>query len=264
MSRTLNFVDHLLLMGRNLQRLGQNQAAARLFLRLSTFPHLSMGLAEEAQFRLAELHLNLGQYKKARRHLAAALAYQPDNPHYHHLMATILEDDDEGNQDLALEHYRLAVKFDPHHTDYLCDHGLCALGQDRAAEGLKALRRAAELAPDDPEVLRRVVQGLGEEGELGEAQSLLRAALFRHPRDERFKDLWSRHQFQVLSAEQDSPSPARLKKPARPMLLPFVRPAPDNHPKPVGRKLVRRDLPSPTPPPHQPAPRRLANKKKAR
>src|SRR5262245_34740656 len=94
-SKTLPIADHLLDRARNLLNVGQTRQAAQVFERLAAMPGLSADVAEEAQFRLAELHLKTQEYKKARRHLAAALAYQPQEAHYHYLMATLVEDDED-------------------------------------------------------------------------------------------------------------------------------------------------------------------------
>jgi tetratricopeptide (TPR) repeat protein len=256
MSRTLNFTQNLLAMGRNLQQCGQTQAAARLLSRLSSFRELPSDLAEETHVRLAELHLQSGRFKKARRQLAAALALQPDNAHYHYLMAGAVEEDDARAPQRALTHYRRCAILDPDNAEYLCGWGLLALSQGETAEALKALRRAVELAPDDPEILRQVVRGLRAEGETAEAKKILRTALFRNPRDQRFRALWTHHQFQLLRADQQADEqPCEPHKKRGPVLLPFARPAPD------GKKQIRHDLPSGTPGPRLPQRRRLSGKK---
>ena len=53
-------------------------------------------------------------------------------------------------------------------------------------------------APEIWRPLGPVAQGLRAEGLNDEAGDLLRAARFRHPRDQRFQDLWRQHQFQRL------------------------------------------------------------------
>src|SRR5438128_2854671 len=93
MSTTLNLADRLFQNACNLHQLGRSSAAARLFARLAAWRDLPRDLAEEAQVRLAEIHLEHEQPKQARRHLAVALALQPDCAHYHYLMAIALEDD---------------------------------------------------------------------------------------------------------------------------------------------------------------------------
>ena len=257
MGKTLKFLDHLLRMAHDLERLGQNQQAARLLTQLLTFRDLPGDVAEETRVRLAELHLKSGEFKKARRQLTAAVSAQPENAHVHYVMATAVEDDDECDPRRALGHYRRCLQLDPDNAEYLCDFGNLALTVGDVDEGLKSLRRAGELAADNIDILRRVVKGLSDVGKIDEAKRLLRIALFRNPRDRRFRDLWAQHQFQLLFIEQRKPEePAPAHKKRGPVLLPFVRPAP------ADKKLVRHDAPCALPGPKQPARRRLSGRSK--
>ena len=160
MSKTLPFTQHLLAMGRNLERLGQTRAASRLLSRLASFGDLPKDVAEETNLHLAELHLQSGHFKKARRKLAAALTLQPDNARYHFLMAGAAEEDDTCDPRRALWHYRRCTKLAPGNPAYWCALGLCAIDQGEKEEGLDALRRAHESVPEDYEILSQVVQGL--------------------------------------------------------------------------------------------------------
>lgn len=263
MSRTLNFAEHLMELGRNLQQRGQSQAASRLLSRLSSFSDLPQDVAAEAHLRLAELYLQGDQLHRARRELTAALVLQPDNAHYHFLMAGAVEDEEGCDRRRALMHYRRCCKLDPDNAEYLCALGLFALEQGETAEGLKALRRAGSLAPDNHAILGQVVKGLREAGAMDEARKLLQTALFRNARDQRFRDLWTHHQFQLLHAnQQDDERTGQPHKQRGPVLLPFARPAPEDTPLPGGKKRLRHDLPSGTPGPKLPVRRRLSGKKK--
>src|SRR5262249_48071848 len=79
-------------------------------------------------------------------------------------------------------------------------------GRPRPAGGAAGagVRRAAELAPDAPEVLDRVVEGLCQEGSADEARRLLLAARFRNARDARFQRLWTDFRFRQLHEEQEA------------------------------------------------------------
>src|SRR5258708_4561500 len=136
MSRTLNLCDHLLSQGRHFQQLGVDHLALRSLTRLARLRELPPPIAEETQSRLAELLLKQGKFTQARRHLAAALAHQPDNAAYHHLMAVALEEDPKGDRDLALEHYRRSVEFDADNPYYHCDAVLFALRHGATDEAL--------------------------------------------------------------------------------------------------------------------------------
>src|SRR5262245_41901982 len=114
MSAILSFTQRLLDMGRNLQRLGQTHAASRLLSRLAS-RDLPAELAEETHFQLAELHLERGELKRARRRLAAAMALGRDNAHYHFLMGGAIERDEDCDPSRALWHYRRSTRLDPSH-----------------------------------------------------------------------------------------------------------------------------------------------------
>jgi tetratricopeptide (TPR) repeat protein len=252
MSMTLNLADRLLAMGRNLQELGRTQDAVGLLDRLEGFRQLPADVAEETQARLAEIALERRQYKKARRHLTAALVYRPANGHYHYLMAVALENDESGDRHRAAEHYRKALRLDPNQPDWLGDFGLLALRLGQTEEGLRCLRRAVELAPDDPEVVGRLAEGWQDEGRPEEARRALQAALFRNPGDRRFRRLWEDFQFDRLRRQQEQRRrQARLGGgDDRPTLLPFVRLETGRPSNRLSRKIIRRDPPSPPAPPH--------------
>ncbi len=204
MSRTLNFVEQLLDMGRRLKAHGQTDAAAQLLKRLASFKKMPRDSAVEMHLRLGNLYFDRGEYKRARRHLVALLTIQPDHAAAHHLLARACEDDDSCDIARALLHYRRGARLDRDNAVYWCDLGLLALDLGEKEEGLKALRRAGKLAADDPNVLELVLQGLCGEGETIEATRMLHAALFRNVRDQRFRELQTRHQFRLLHGVQQA------------------------------------------------------------
>ena len=181
MSTTLNLADRILDTACNLHHLGRSHDAAQLLNRLASWRDLPRDCAEEAHVRLAEIHLEFEQPKQARRHLAIALALEPECAHYHYLMAVALEDDPKCDPRRADGPYRRCLALDPEHAEYQCDYGVYAVQQGRARAGLAALRRAAALAPDDPDMLGRVAAGMRQADRADEAKELLRAALFRNP-----------------------------------------------------------------------------------
>jgi Tfp pilus assembly protein PilF len=241
MSMTLNLVDRLLDRARNLRRHGQNEASARVFSRLTGLRDLPADIAEEAHVGLAEIRLEQEQHKQARRHLAAAIAHEPGCAHYHYLMAVAVEDDPHADPKRAGVHYRRSLALDPDEATYQCDYGLFALRHGNRRAGLAALRRAAAAAGDDPEMLGRVAAALREADRADEARSLLRAALFRNPRDRRFRDLWERHQFDMIHAAQQECSQRWSVNAPAPVLLPFR--LPKKRVRRVGDKLIRTDGP---------------------
>jgi tetratricopeptide (TPR) repeat protein len=246
MSRTLNLVDGLLLRGRARQQFGRVQDAFSIFSRLTGFRELPRDVAEEAQQRLGEIELGRKRYRRACRHLAAALRFDPDNARTHRLLASALRARGEGHWDDAARHYRRALELDPEQADCLAEAGLLACRTGHAEEGLRQLREAVGLEPDRPELLTQLVRGLRLAGRWDEARRELRAALFRHPRDRRFRRLWDDFQFQQLRREQRAARrPVKGAADDGPVLLPFT-PAP----KAAGKgepKILRKEGPAPAP-----------------
>jgi tetratricopeptide (TPR) repeat protein len=263
MSRTLNLIDCLLARGRHLQKIGREQDALHTFERLAGFRQLPRPVAEETQVRLAELLVDRGEFQSARRHLAAALIQKPTSARYHFLMASALEADDKGDDRRALEHYRMSLEIDGDQPECLGEAGILALRLGKVVEGLKWLRRAVELAPDEAEAVARLAEGLQEIGRSEEARMTLRAALFRNPRDGQFRKLWNEFHFHELREDQESARETRWEsvEEERPVLLPFLRPV--SAPARASGKRIRRDPAAPLPPPHVPRRGRLPDHKHA-
>jgi tetratricopeptide (TPR) repeat protein len=253
MSGTLNLIDRLLTRGRILHQLQCDREALDVFGRLSAFHELPADVAEEAQVSLAEIHIRRRRMKTARRHLTVALLYRPDSARYHHLMATALGVKSDAVRARAAEHYRKSLEFDPEQPVCLADFGLLTLLRGQIEDGLQRLRQAAEMAPDDPLVLGKLVKGLRLAEAFDEALSVLRAARFRNPRDGRFLRLYNDYMFRWLRRRQRVERRAAVRAEAKgPTLLPFpgrgVETAVSTH----NGKVIRIDPPGPTPAPHLP------------
>jgi tetratricopeptide (TPR) repeat protein len=217
MQATLNLFEHVLGRARRLQGLGRPREAGQLYRRLANFRELPPDVAEETQARLAELHLRRRRYGAARRHLAAALVLRPDGARYHYLMATALQADEGGDLERAAFHLARAVELAPDRVRYRCEAGLLAVRRGDAEGGLALLRQAAGQAPEQPEVVGRLVKGLLLAGRPDEARSAVRAALFRAPRSPRLRKLSHDLEFQLLRRDADQSA-----EPAGPVVLPFV------------------------------------------
>ena len=263
MSRTLNLIRGLLARGRKLHKLGVDGDALLALSRLSSFRELPAGVAEETQRRLAELLLKQRKYIRARRHLAALLAHQPQNPHYHYLMARTVEKDLRADPKRAVEHYRQALAIEPNHPRYLCDFGLAALRIGRKRTGLESLRRALELAPDDAVVVGKVVDGLSQRGRYREALRAVRAAIFRNPGERRFRKLWQDVRFRQTRALQQAAHRRAQAVGEETMLLPFVPSPATARPVQVGLRIYRHDTGPTLPHPHFPRPARKTDQKHA-
>lgn len=222
MIKSFNLVASVLSQGRRLHELGQFPQAALLLRKLVAFQQLPAEIAEEAQSRLADIQFRQGQFVRARRHLRAALAHQPTNADYYHRLAVALEDDPNADPLRALNHYKRCLKLDPKNPHYWCDFAFAACNAGQQEQGLKALRKANRLAPDDAEVLSLVVRGLCGEGCEEEARQLLKAALFRNPRNFRFRGLWNRFQFDLLfERQQKRTAPKEQTNVVKTLILPF-------------------------------------------
>ena len=247
MSMTLNLVDRVLARARHLRAVGRTDDALSLFERVAGFRDLSAAAAEETQVQLAELHLRRRRFRRARRHLTAALAHRPDSARYHYLMGRAVNGGSAADPRRAAEHYRRSLELKPDQPRCLCAYGTLALQLGRREEGLTCLRRAVELAPDDPETVRQAAAGLRQANEAGEALAVLRAAHFRNPHDARFRKLWADFQFRQLRREQETARLGDEDGDEGPVLLPFVR---LTAAAPRERKIIRHDAPAPLPPPH--------------
>ena len=203
MTTTLNLFDHLLSMGKKYQELGRTLDALRVLTRLAGLREMPGEVAEECQVRLGEMQLKRRRFRRARRHLTAALQHAPEQARTHHLLAQAYLGDGRGDQQRAEEHFRRSLELDDTQVACLVDAGLLAIKLGQCEEGLGWLRRAAELAPDDWQVIGKLARGLRLTGHAEEGRKILRFALFRNPRSPRFRKLWTDCQFQLLRQEQE-------------------------------------------------------------
>jgi tetratricopeptide (TPR) repeat protein len=256
MTRILNLVDHLLADGQRKLAMGRTHEGVRILTRLTGLRSLPAPAAEEAQARLAEVHLRQRRFRRARRHLTAALLHNPDHAEHHYQMARACQADGRGDLLRAADHYRRALELQPDHVNALVQGGLLALKSSQSQQGLRDLRRALELAPDDPNVLGKCARGLTRAGRTDEARALLRAALFRNPRTPAFRKLWNLFQFQQLRRQQEEDRLGReaaLPDKDGPRILPFIRLMPTE----TGPARATAGGPATLPGPHRP---RLASR----
>src|SRR5262245_52659907 len=160
MSGTLNLIDRLLAIGRNLQQVHQHFQARRYLGRLAALPDLPAEIAEEVQVRLGEIALRRRHYRRARRHFSIALLYRPDSSRYHWLMGRALKRGQDRDLERAAAHYEKAIASEPEQPRCLAEYGLLCLRINRTEEGLAALTRAVDLTPNDPDIVDKLVKGL--------------------------------------------------------------------------------------------------------
>jgi tetratricopeptide (TPR) repeat protein len=246
MSTTLHVFRYCLDQARKFHELGRLRDALAILGRLANFRRLPNAVLGEVRGRMAEIELQLGEHRKARRHLTVALASGNDKARHHQLLAQAIEDDTNADESRALDHYRESLQLDANQPAIWAKLGQLALRIGEIEEGVMALRRAAELAADDPQILRQVTEGLIDAGQVDEARRGLQAARFRNPRDQRFKKLWNEFQFHQLHDQQQK---ARRRQCRAPVLLPFLRVTCGPESTPC---LIREDGPASLSPPHRP------------
>lgn len=245
MSRTLNLVECLLTAARKLHQNGQHARALDLLSRLSRLRNLPDAVAEEAHALLGELYFRQDRFRKARRHLTAALLYRPDSADYHFRMAQAIEVDPDSRPERARCFYRRALELDPSNAQRWLDYGLYLLDLAVTKRGLRALRRAYALGAADPDLVGRVTRALRQEGLHDEAATKLRRCLFANPGDRRFRALWDEHQFALLSEQQRARRTNAAGGFGAPLLLPFTQGTPTGKYTTLGGKTIRLDEAAP-------------------
>jgi len=246
MTATLNLFARLLERARRLQRLGLHRSALAALRRLCRFPDLPADLAAEAHARAGAIWLRHRRYRRARRHLAAALARRPGSARYHYWMGLTLHRDPAGDHARAARHYRRSLALCPRQPRCLGAAGLLAVARGRDDEGVALLRRAVGLAPADPGAVGRLVRGLCQAGRPDEALAAARAALFEAPRCPRLRQVWIDLQLARLRRRQETAAGGRSPDEA-PLILPFVRVVGET---PVESRPVREDGATALPGPH--------------
>jgi Flp pilus assembly protein TadD len=202
-----------------------------------TVPVTSFGFAAKA----AALAAARGRHADARRHLRAAAKLDPADAATRFRLAQAYEQDPFGSDELAAKHYWAAAKHDRTNAEYRVAYGRAAVRAGNAVAGVKALVRAAKLAPADTTILAVVVDGLLAAGRVCTARRVIGRARFLRRNDATLTGLWARVRFAEALAEQETLRPATV--------LPFVRVVAKRSPTADGR-IVRADLPSPRPRPH--------------
>lgn len=252
MSRTLNLADALLLRGRRHLECGQLTSALSQFGRLAGMRELPADVAEETQSRLAEIQARRGKIRRACRHLLAALKYDRDNAGYHYRLGKLYHRRGQEFWARAETHYARALELKPGRVACLIAAGFLAIRRGDEQLGLSRLRAAVQRRPENPNVLHRLLKGLRRTGRMEEARQEMLAALFRNPRDARFRQLATGLQFHTLWLRQQKERQTTLAHQNEgPVVLQFVPGSGSPGPKKTrNARILRRDDSSPFPPPN--------------
>lgn len=221
MMHALNLFAHVLDRARRYQHNSQYHLAESILLRLARFRDLPDAIAEQIDALLGEGYLRRRRFRAARRHLRAALRRRPCARTYY-LLALALHHDPRGDRDRAACFYRRALRLSPRWVRCLTEAGLLDVARGRTDRGIRLLRRAAALAPDDVTTLTKLVRGLCQSGKPREAHEAVRVALFRAPRCPKVRKLADNLHLSLLRRRQET---ARIaaRPDAEPVVLPFMR-----------------------------------------
>jgi tetratricopeptide (TPR) repeat protein len=235
--------DHLLSRSRLMLQVGRPRAARRFLRRLTSHPDFAPRTRAEAHRRLSEIDLVAGRFRRARRHLVAAIRLRRHADELYFEYARAIEADPNGDPRKAVSALRVAVGIDPFEVRSwaLLGHMAAAAGDLKLA--LKALRRAVRLRPEPVEVLADVVKGFLDLGRRSEARAVLSAARFRARRDARITGLWDWFRFDQAVREQRS-----QRLPSGPSILRFpteMVDVPVRDGEPVVLRADRRSHPTP-------------------
>lgn len=196
---------------------------------------------DEAATVAAERCLTAGRYRSARRHLRAVLRRNPADARCRYLLGRAHADDPHGCDRRAARHYRKAVTLNASEPLYRAALGRALVRIHNIRSGVNVLRRAAEAAPADAEVLAVVVDGLREAGEAELALQLLTKARFLSPANQDVLSLWDRTRFDLAVQTQRQQSGRRDAGPhEHRRVVPFLRLAFGNDAPP----RMRQDQPS--------------------
>ena len=237
MSRTLNLLDQLLLRARTLQTMGRLQRSVSVLRQISRWPNLPMEREVEVQRLLGETCFQLRKYKHARKHLRQVIRLQPDDAEALLRLARAIDHDPMIDARQASRYYRRALELRPDDPKVLRECGQYFIQMDRCRKGLKLLYRAMELAPHDFDNVKAYVDGLEEMQMYADAKQTLRLVRFRHQNNSRFEQIWGDLQYRQVRSQQRSESAGRIEHTET---VPFLRLHTGQPAKRI--RVVRRDL----------------------
>jgi tetratricopeptide (TPR) repeat protein len=217
--------------------MGRQQRSLGVLRQISRWPNLPTEREAEVQQLLGETCFQLRKYKHARKHLRQVIRLQPDDAEALLQLARAIDHDPMIDARQASRYYRKALELRPGDPKVLRECGQYFIQMGRCRKGLKLLHRAMELAPHDFDNVKAYVDGLEEMQLYADAKQTLRLARFRHQQNSRFHQIWGDLEYRQLRFQQRSELAVRA---APTETVPFLRLHTGEPAKKV--RIVRRDL----------------------
>ena len=251
MSMTLALIDDGMAAVRSLARKGRRTEALAQATRLLNRSDLPVVVAADAHRVTAEILIDNERHVKARKHLRAALALEPEHARTHYLTGLAFERDPHGNDLKAARRFHKASQLVPANALYRAAFGRAMVRSDRVKRGVRELLAATDAAMKDATVLAIVVDGLLEAGKVAAARRIVVKARFLCPGCGEVRRLWERVRFEEARKGQRRASSTQDAGPVMDgaaRLLPFLRIARSDSGGKMSFSNVRRDsLSLPTP-----------------
>jgi tetratricopeptide (TPR) repeat protein len=221
-SDPLSFAEHLLSRARLMLRVGRPAEARRLSRNVLRQPNPSHRLRADAFCLLAEIELEAGRFRRARRHLAAAIRLRRHADELYVAYSRAVDADPNADPRLAVKAMRRGVAIDPFEPRSWAALGTAAHNAGDDVLARRAFRRAARLRPDDFDTLSEIVDGFLHLDLEVDARAVVTAARFRLPRHTELIALTDRVSFTMAQRRQrqskvQDGAAAILPLPKRPM-----------------------------------------------
>src|SRR4029078_3984207 len=110
--------------------------------KLSGFRNLPEHVLQELFSLRADIHLQQGDYKEARRQLAAAISLRPLDGRNHYLMGIAIEEDETADLKRAEMYFERAVELESDAAAYWVDFGSYLFKIAKTKDALRAIRKA--------------------------------------------------------------------------------------------------------------------------
>ena len=136
---------------------------------------------------IGDIYLTLRKLELAEDYLKKALSYEPLNPKYHYLLGFTYSVTKQW--DSAIKEFEVSVKQEPQEAEYLRGLGWAIWSAGNKRQGLKYLKQAISLAPDNVNILADMAAAYLRDGHLDTAQEYAERAVKADPKSTLAKDV---------------------------------------------------------------------------